>query len=71
MLWGEPGTSETSVILTRLKQAIMITRLYAMYQGSRNILIFLIVTFLAVNIFGTVVDVITTVDVPAGTLSCG
>jgi len=31
-------------------QVIMISRLYAMYQGSRGILIFLVIIFLAVNI---------------------
>ncbi|KAG2359083.1 hypothetical protein BDR07DRAFT_1488668 [Suillus spraguei] len=36
---------------------IIITRLYAMYQQSRKILIFLIVTFLATNIFNVVVAV--------------
>ncbi|KAG2141143.1 uncharacterized protein EDB93DRAFT_1252614 [Suillus bovinus] len=46
MLWGE--------------LVIIITRLYAMYQRSRKILIFLIVTFLAVNIYDVVVSVITT-----------
>ncbi|KAG2127627.1 uncharacterized protein EDB93DRAFT_1256910 [Suillus bovinus] len=37
---------------------IMITRLYAMYQGSRRILIFLIVTFLAINAFDGVAAMI-------------
>jgi hypothetical protein len=31
-------------------QVIMIARLHAMYQGSRTMLIFLVITFLAVNI---------------------
>ncbi|OAX31142.1 hypothetical protein K503DRAFT_115461 [Rhizopogon vinicolor AM-OR11-026] len=37
-----------SVILNAMLEVIMIARLYAMYQQSRRILIFLIVTFLAV-----------------------
>jgi len=36
---------------------IIITRLHAMYQGSRKIHIFLTVTFLAVNIFNGVVGI--------------
>ncbi|KAG2045645.1 hypothetical protein BDR06DRAFT_433440 [Suillus hirtellus] len=39
---------------------IIITRLHAMYQRSRKILIFLIVTFLAINTFGGVSNVIAT-----------
>ncbi|KAG2340603.1 hypothetical protein BDR05DRAFT_966662 [Suillus weaverae] len=39
---------------------IIITRLHAMYQGSRKILIFLIVTFLAFNIFDGVVGIMLT-----------
>ncbi|KAG2103153.1 uncharacterized protein F5147DRAFT_762421 [Suillus discolor] len=38
---------------------ILITRLHVMYQRSRKILIFLIVTFLAVNIFDGVVAIMT------------
>lgn len=46
----------TNVVVTAILGAIMITRLYAMYQRSRKVLIFLVVTFLAVNIFdGTIV----------------
>ncbi|KAG2049023.1 hypothetical protein BDR06DRAFT_1024145 [Suillus hirtellus] len=41
-------------------QVIIITRLHAMYQRSRKILIFLIVTFLAINIFDGVSTVIAT-----------
>ncbi|KAG2034941.1 hypothetical protein BDR03DRAFT_1012961 [Suillus americanus] len=40
---------------------IIITRLHAMYQRSRKILIFLIVTFLADNIFNGVVAVMATI----------
>ncbi|KAG2047218.1 hypothetical protein BDR06DRAFT_117437 [Suillus hirtellus] len=41
-------------------QVIIITRLHAMYQRSRKILIFLIVTSLAVNIFNGIVTVLMT-----------
>jgi hypothetical protein len=51
-------------------QAIIITRLYAMYEGSRKILIFLIVIFLAVNIFDAVIAVMTTMHSSAGMLDC-
>jgi hypothetical protein len=56
--------------------AIMITRLYAMYQRSRKILIFLIVISLAVNIFDAVVAIITTMHtsgwefILSGTYNC-
>lgn len=33
----------------------MITRLYAMYQRSRNVLIFLVITFLAVNLLNAAI----------------
>ncbi|KAG2348057.1 hypothetical protein BDR05DRAFT_604931 [Suillus weaverae] len=39
-------------------QVILISRLYAMYQGSRKMLIFLIVTFLVVNIACVVLNAI-------------
>jgi len=49
----------------------MIARLHAMYQWSRKILIFLIVIFLTVNIFGVVGAVVTTTHASWGTLkSC-
>jgi len=49
----------------------MIARLHAMYQQSRKILIFLIVTFLTVNIFGVVGAVMTMTHASWGTLkSC-
>lgn len=41
----------TNVVIYAILGVIMIARLYAMYQQSRKVLIFLIVTFLAVNIF--------------------
>ncbi|KIK35664.1 hypothetical protein CY34DRAFT_811984 [Suillus luteus UH-Slu-Lm8-n1] len=40
----------TNVAITAMLGVIMIARLYAMYQGSRTILIFLVIIFLAVNI---------------------
>ncbi|KAG2353223.1 hypothetical protein BDR07DRAFT_1383374 [Suillus spraguei] len=39
---------------------IIITRLYAMYQRSRKILIFLIITFLAVNVLDGVINIMIT-----------
>ncbi|KAG2367002.1 hypothetical protein BDR07DRAFT_382387 [Suillus spraguei] len=50
----------TSVLVFAMLWAIIITRLHAMYQRSRKILIFLIVIFLAVNIFDGGLAVITT-----------
>jgi hypothetical protein len=52
-------------------QVIIITRLHAMYQGSRKILISLIVTFLSINIFDVVVVVMATLYASGGTLNCG
>ncbi|KAG2031740.1 hypothetical protein BDR03DRAFT_89173 [Suillus americanus] len=40
----------TNVVTAAMLGAIIVTRLYAMYQGSRKILLFLIVIFLAINI---------------------
>ncbi|KIK38383.1 hypothetical protein CY34DRAFT_395494 [Suillus luteus UH-Slu-Lm8-n1] len=39
-----------AVIMTAMLDVIMIARLYAMYQGSRTMLIFLVITLLSVNI---------------------
>ncbi|KAG2360028.1 hypothetical protein BDR07DRAFT_173062 [Suillus spraguei] len=64
MLWSLPSVSLTdtvstiiyyfqsgiSVLVNAMLGVIMITRLYAMYQRSRKMLIFLVVFFLAVNI---------------------
>lgn len=44
-----------NVVVTAILGAIMIVRLYAMYQGSRNMLIFLIAIFLTANITSAVV----------------
>ncbi|KAG2034966.1 hypothetical protein BDR03DRAFT_552912 [Suillus americanus] len=46
------------ILVLAMLWVIMITRLHAMYQQSRNILVFLIVIFLAVNIFNTVATTI-------------
>jgi hypothetical protein len=48
----------------------MIARLHAMYQQSRKILVFLVVTFLAGNIFNGVVAVIIAMHTSGGTLDC-
>ncbi|KAG1790806.1 uncharacterized protein HD556DRAFT_1487914 [Suillus plorans] len=50
---------------------IMVTRLHAMYQRSRKILIFLIVTFLAVSILNGVTTVMMTMQISGGELNCG
>ncbi|KAG2101558.1 uncharacterized protein F5147DRAFT_776561 [Suillus discolor] len=48
----------TNVALTAMLGVIMIARLYAMYQGSRTMLIFLVIMFLAVNIACGVISAI-------------
>ncbi|KAG1804957.1 uncharacterized protein HD556DRAFT_494384 [Suillus plorans] len=64
------------VVVFAMLWVIIITRLHAMYQGSRRILIFLIVTFPAVNIFTGVVTLMITLHVSAeelilsGTYQC-
>jgi len=50
----------TSVVVFAMLWAIVITRLHAMYQRDRKILIFLVVTFLAINTFGGVTIVMST-----------
>jgi hypothetical protein len=52
-------------------QVIIVARLYAMYQGSRKILIFLIVTCLAVIIYGSIVVTMETMDTLGGAFNCG
>ncbi|KAG2129652.1 uncharacterized protein EDB93DRAFT_1256192 [Suillus bovinus] len=54
-----------NVLVFPMLWVIIITRLYAMYQGSRKILIFLIVTFLADNIFNVVVVIMSTMHISA------
>ncbi|KAG2337442.1 hypothetical protein BDR05DRAFT_970205 [Suillus weaverae] len=44
------ATNGTNVVITALLGVTMIARLHAMYQRSRNMLIFLVIIFLAVNI---------------------
>jgi hypothetical protein len=51
-------------------QVIMIARLYAMYQGSRTMLIFLVIIFLAVNIAYVVLAAIELKQVVAGKFAC-
>lgn len=48
----------TGFIVFAMLWVIIITRLHAMYQGSRKLQIFLIITFLTVNIFNGVLGVI-------------
>ncbi|KAG1798172.1 uncharacterized protein HD556DRAFT_223505 [Suillus plorans] len=66
----------TSVVVFAMLWVIIIARLRAMYQGSRKILIFLIVAFLAVNIFDGVVTIMGTMHtsgeelVLSGTYQC-
>ncbi|KAG2364646.1 hypothetical protein BDR07DRAFT_1482265 [Suillus spraguei] len=55
-------TNWTVVVVIAMLWVIITTRLYAMYQQSRNILIFLIVTSLVVNIFGGAVTVLSTMN---------
>ncbi|KAG1784725.1 uncharacterized protein HD556DRAFT_202617 [Suillus plorans] len=52
------AVSGTIVIVTAMLGVIMISRLHAMYQGSRTILMFLVIIFLAVNIACGVITVI-------------
>ncbi|KAG2356885.1 hypothetical protein BDR07DRAFT_415755 [Suillus spraguei] len=51
----------TCVVVFAMLWVIVITRLHAMYQGSRKVLIFLVVTFLVFNIFDGVANIILTV----------
>ncbi|KAG1775272.1 hypothetical protein EV702DRAFT_1199587 [Suillus placidus] len=66
----------TNMVVFPMLWAIIIARLYAMYQQSRKILIFLFVTFLADNIFNTVVNIMTTMHtsgeelILSGTYQC-
>ncbi|KAG2139168.1 uncharacterized protein EDB93DRAFT_1298733 [Suillus bovinus] len=50
----------TNVLVFVMLWVIIITRLHAMYQGSRKILIFLIATFLAIKIFSVLVAIMIT-----------
>ncbi|KAG1855324.1 hypothetical protein DFJ58DRAFT_727519 [Suillus subalutaceus] len=64
------------VVVFAMLWVIIITRLHAMYQRSRKILIFLIVTFLADNIFNGVAAVLSTMHtsgeelILSGTYQC-
>ncbi|KAG1798660.1 uncharacterized protein HD556DRAFT_198437 [Suillus plorans] len=48
-----------SVLVSVMLWAIIVTRLHAMYQRSKKILIFLIVTFLAISVFVGMVTIMT------------
>ncbi|KAG2061155.1 hypothetical protein BDR06DRAFT_402036 [Suillus hirtellus] len=67
----------TIVALNATLGVIMIARLHAMYQGSRTMLIFLVIIFLAVNIACGVMEAIGLNDTPgeemilSGTYMCG
>ncbi|KAG1898359.1 uncharacterized protein F5891DRAFT_1279534 [Suillus fuscotomentosus] len=66
----------TGVVVFAMLWVIIIARLYAMYQGSRKILIFLIVTLLAVNTFDGVVSIMAIIhtsgeeSILSGTYQC-
>ncbi|KAG2103780.1 uncharacterized protein F5147DRAFT_276295 [Suillus discolor] len=48
----------TNMVVAAMLGVIMVARLYAMFQGSRTMLIFLVIMFLAVNITCGVISVI-------------
>ncbi|KIK32519.1 hypothetical protein CY34DRAFT_814228 [Suillus luteus UH-Slu-Lm8-n1] len=48
----------TNVVMTAMLGVIMIARLHAVYQGSRTMLLFLVIIFLAVGIASVVLGVI-------------
>ncbi|KAG1796325.1 uncharacterized protein HD556DRAFT_1535458 [Suillus plorans] len=58
------------VVVFAMLWVIIIARLHAMYQGSRKILIFLIVTFLAINAFDAVSPIMTTMHNSGGGFNC-
>ncbi|KAG1798124.1 uncharacterized protein HD556DRAFT_221487 [Suillus plorans] len=66
----------TGIVIFAILWVIIITRLYAMYQGSRKILIFLVVTCLAVTIYNGVEAVLMTIHaleeefILSGTYQC-
>ncbi|KIK38016.1 hypothetical protein CY34DRAFT_415130 [Suillus luteus UH-Slu-Lm8-n1] len=53
------GTNAANVVLTAMLGVVMIARLHAMYQGSRTLLIFLVIIFLGINIAGGALVAIT------------
>lgn len=67
--------SGTSVFANAMLGVIMITRLYAMYQRSKKMLVFLVVFFLAVNITCVVIAASSRISgveiVISGTYQCG
>ncbi|KAG2093895.1 uncharacterized protein F5147DRAFT_840412 [Suillus discolor] len=64
------------VVAFAMLWVIIITRLHAMYQRDRKILIFLVVTFLAINIFDVVTTLMSTIHISveelilSGTYQC-
>ncbi|KAG1775152.1 hypothetical protein EV702DRAFT_1118971, partial [Suillus placidus] len=66
----------TSDVVNVILGVIMITRLYAMYQRSRKVLIFLVVIFLAIRITNAVIAAIVTMQIAgeelvlSGTYQC-
>ncbi|KAG1798960.1 uncharacterized protein HD556DRAFT_1440021 [Suillus plorans] len=72
------ASSGTTVVLTAMLDVIMIARLYAMYEGSRKMFMFLVIIFLAVNIACGVIVAIALNDtvlveelIISGTNMCG
>lgn len=71
MLGGEllrHSTSAISALAKDVIQVIIITRLHAMYQHSRKMLIFLVVIFLAIQIAGLVIAAVQVAYVSGGKL---
>ncbi|KAG1798949.1 uncharacterized protein HD556DRAFT_1440010 [Suillus plorans] len=56
------GGNGIAVALAAMLGVIMISRLHAMYQGSRTMLVFLVIIFLAINIACGVITIIVLVD---------
>ncbi|KAG2341260.1 hypothetical protein BDR05DRAFT_965703 [Suillus weaverae] len=56
------ATNGTNLVVAAMLGVIMIARLHAMYQSSRNMLIFLVIIFLAVNIACGVITAIVLKD---------
>ncbi|KAG1774450.1 hypothetical protein EV702DRAFT_524302, partial [Suillus placidus] len=59
------ATNGTNLVVAAMLGVIMIARLHAMYQNSRNMLIFLVIIFLAVNIACGVIAAIGLKDIVA------
>ncbi|KAG1796014.1 uncharacterized protein HD556DRAFT_1441847 [Suillus plorans] len=71
------GVNGTNAASTAMLGVIMISRLYAMYQGSRMMLMFLVIIFLAVNIaYGVIAaialkDAVLEESILSGIYMCG